>query len=166
MARCRPSPRASSAFSWSWPPARAKPTPRSRSFTACGSQPGRPTSRPAKSASSFWPTATSLSTRPWSTTFGRSRAPWPSSAPMPRAWSGSMRPRASTLLSSWTWPSTNPPSWWTSLTRFTSRSTRPCLARKKSRTSTGSSRQTFSTLSWWTNATGAVPTKTPPGAKS
>ena len=56
---------------------RARPTPRSRSSGGCG----RPA---ARSASCSSPTATSWSTRRWSTTSGRSARRWPSSAPTPR----------------------------------------------------------------------------------
>jgi hypothetical protein len=48
------------ACCWSWLPAPARLTPRSRSSTACGSRPWR-SDKPsaARSASCFWPTATS-----------------------------------------------------------------------------------------------------------
>ncbi len=61
----RPSPRARTASCWSWPPAPARPTPPSRSSGGCG----RPA---ARNASCSWPTATSWSTRPGSTTSSRS----------------------------------------------------------------------------------------------
>lgn len=58
------------------------------------------------------------------TTSAPSRAPWPSSVPMPKVWSVSMH-KARPPWNRWTWPSTRPPSWWTKATRSTCRCTRP-----------------------------------------